>query len=209
MKYPSNHEVKETTMAFGLGSLFQGPNTGAAQNMFNQAGQAAGQYGSQAGTEGAQLNPFFAQEMKAQHALTPGQENEMMTAAEAGSGGAFGGEQGEMARQAAITGNSTTMGKSLDEIARNRAKAAAGASEGIAAEDIAGAQKLRQEGAAGMQGLYGTNVGAQLGAMKQQGTDIQDASQMDQGWLKPLTGMLGALGGAATGASAVNTSFMK
>jgi len=67
---------------------------------------------------------------------------------------------------------------------------------------------LRQEGAAGMQGLYGTNVGAQLGAMKTQGEDIKDAASMNEGWLKPLTGMLGTLGGAATGASAVNTSFL-
>lgn len=207
-------------MKFILALMFQGvfpmfiglganPMTNQMKAAAANAGTVGAGYGSQAEQEGQTLNPFFAQEMKAQHSMTPGQENEMLTAADAGAGGAFGGAQGEMERNAARTGNATTLNKSLDEMARDRAKSAAGTSEGIAAQDVTGAEKLRQEGAAGLSGLYGTNVSAQLGAMKQQGTDIQDASQMNEGWLKPLTGMLGSLGGAATGASAVNNSFMK
>lgn len=196
-------------MKFILALMFQGampmfiglganPLYGQMKGAANTAGTVGAGYGAQAGMEGAQLNPFFSQEMKAQHSLTPAQMNEMLTANESGAGGAFGGAEGEMERNAATTGNATTLNKSLDEMARERAKSAAGASEGIAAQDVGGVQKLNQEGAAGLQGLYGTNVGAQLGAMKQQGTDIQDASQMNQGWLKPLTGLLGALGGDAS-----------
>jgi hypothetical protein len=55
-----------------------------------------------------------------------------------------------------------------------------------------------------MEGLYGTNVGAQLGAMKTQGTDISDAGTLEgQGILKNLTGMAAQLGQAATGAAGV------
>jgi hypothetical protein len=70
------------------------------------------------------------------------------------------------------------VGKTLDEMARDRSKAAAGASEGIAASDVMGAKQEQQQGAAGMAGLYGTNVSGQLNAMKQQGQDISAAANM-------------------------------
>ena len=79
-----------------------------------------------------------------------------------------------MNANAARTGNATSLNKSLDEMARDRAKSVAGASEGIAARDVEGAKQLNQQGAAGMQGLYGTNISGQLGAMKQQNADIQE-----------------------------------
>lgn len=159
------------------------------------ASNAASGYGSQAATEGAQLNPFFTQEMKATHGYTPGQQNEMLTAAEGSSGAAFGGAQAEAERNAARTGNATAVTKSLDEMAREKAKAASGASEGIAAQDVAGAKQENQEGAAGMQGLYGTNVGAQLGAMKQANADVS-TEQATQGasWVSQLN-QLNSLGG--------------
>lgn len=163
----------------------------------NEAGaqQAAAGYGSQAGTEGATLNPFFSQEMKATHGFTPGQQNEMLTNAEAGAGGAFGGAEGEINRNAARTGNATSVTKSLDEMARERAKSAAGASEGIAAQDVNAAKQENQQGAAGMQGLYGTNVNAQLGAMKQANSDVS-TEQATQGasWVSQLN-QLNSLGG--------------
>jgi hypothetical protein len=40
------------------------------------------------------------------------------------------------------------------------------------------AKQANQQGAAGMQGLYNTNVGGQLSAMKQQGQDISAAANM-------------------------------
>lgn len=176
-------------------------------NAGNAAGAAAQGFGSSAGSEGSTLNPFFAREMNTQHSLTPGQQNEMLTASQAGAGGAIGSAQGELERNAARTGNATGVGKTLDEMARDRAKAGAGASEGIAAQDVMGAKQLNQEGAKGMEGLYGTNVGAQLGAMKQQGSDISQAAQMNQGWLKPLTGLLGAFGQDASGAGSIMSAM--
>ena len=160
--------------------LFSNPMLGAMKSQAGQAGTVAGQFGSEAGTEGAQLNPFLTQEMKATHGFTPGQTNELLTAAEAGSGGALGGLGAGIQNNAARTGNATGVGKTLDEMARDRSKAAAGASEGIAAQDVMGAKQLNQQGAAGMQGLYGTNTGAQLNAMKQQSGDLSAAANMTQ-----------------------------
>jgi hypothetical protein len=70
-----------------------------------------------------------------------------------------------------------------------------------------GAKKLNQEGAAGMQGLYGTNVGAQLKAMGQANEDIgteMKAQQQGPTWLQGLkqfsqaTDTLGNIAGNAT-----------
>jgi hypothetical protein len=165
------------------------------KNQANQAGTVAGQFGSQAGTEGAQLNPFFTQEMRAQHGLTPGQQNEMLTASEAGAGGALGGLGAGIQNNAARTNNSTGVGKTLDEMARDRAKAAAGASEGIAAQDVGLAKQEQQQGAQGLAGLYGQNVQGQLGAMRQQSGDISAASQMTASPFADLGNVLG-VGGA-------------
>ena len=185
-----------------LSGLMGNPMLGAMQNQANQAGTVAGQFGSQAGTEGAALNPFFTQEMKAQHGLTPGQQNEMLTASEAGAGGALGGLGAGIQNNAARTNNSTGVGKTLDEMARDRSKAAAGASENIAAQDVMGAKQEQQQGAAGMQGLYGTNVSGQLNAMKQQGQDISAAANMTASPFADLANVaqLGAsIGGKAAG----------
>jgi hypothetical protein len=171
------------------------------KNQANQAGTVAGQFGSQAGTEGAQLNPFLTQEMKAQHGLTPGQQNEMLTASEAGAGGALGGLGAGIQNNAARTNNSTGVGKTLDEMARDRSKAAAGASENIAAQDVLGAKQMNQQGAAGMQGLYNTNVGGQLSAMKQQGSDLSAAANMTASPFADLANVAG-LGASVGGAAA-------
>ena len=182
--------------------FFSNPMLGAMKNQANQAGTVAGQFGSQAGTEGAQLNPFFTQEMRAQHGLTPGQQNEMLTASEAGAGGALGGLGAGIQNNAARTNNSTGVGKTLDEMARDRAKAAAGASEGIAAQDVGLAKQEQQQGAQGMQGLYSTNTAGQLNAMKQQSGDISAAANMTQSPFADLANVaqLGAsIGGKAAG----------
>jgi hypothetical protein len=179
------------------GSKFAGSaanNTAAAQG-------AAGQYGSTAAGEGAQLNPFFTQEMNAKHAYDPTQVNEMLTAAESGAGAATGAEQGALINNATRTGNATGVTKSLDEMARDKAKAAAGASEGIAAQDVMGAKALNQQGAAGMQGLYGVNTGAQLNAMKQANADVQTQQELNPGWLKGVEGIVNTASNAASAAA--------
>jgi hypothetical protein len=160
---------------------------GTAKTNEGQAQGAVGSYGSAAAGEGSALNPFFTQEMNAQHSLDPNQQNELLTNAESGAGAATGAEQGALINNATRTGNATGVTKSLDEMARDKSKAAAGASEGIAAQDVMGAKQLNQQGAAGMQGLYGTNVGAQLGAMKQANSDVatEQATQGDN-WVTQL-----------------------
>lgn len=175
--------------------LAGGQYNGQARANEADAQSAASGYGSQAANEGASLNPFFKQEMNATHGYTPGQNSEMLTAAESGAGAAFGGAEAEANRNAARTGNATAVTKSLDEMARDKAKSSAGASEGIAAQDVNAAKQENQEGAAGMQGLYGTNVNAQLGAMKQANADVStETATQGQNWVSQLN-QLNSLGG--------------
>jgi len=175
----------------------------STQNAKNAGSTAAG-YGSTAADVGSSLLPFYTSEMRAQHGFTPGQTNEMLTAAEAGAGGAIGGASGQLADEAARTRNASGFAKNLDQMARDRSKAAAGSSEGIAAEDVMGAKKLNQEGAAGLGEMYGTDVNSQLKAMGQQDTDVNTAIQAGKsGWLQNLTGVLGTLGQGASGAGSI------
>ena len=166
-------------------------NTTAAQG-------AAGTFGANAANEGGAINPFYGQEMRAEHLFDPTQTNELLTNAESGAGAATGAEQSALINNATRTGNATGVTKSLDEMARDKCKAAAGASEGIAAQDVMGAKQLNQEGAAGMQGLYGVNTGAQLGAMKQANADVQTQQELNPGWLKGVEGIVNTAANVAS-----------
>jgi hypothetical protein len=181
------HLWKNEDGFLGLGS---GTFSGQAGQQYNQANTAAGQYGSAATNEGAQLNPFLSQEMKAKHLFDPNQVNEMLTAADAGAGGATGALTGQAGLEAQRTHNSSGFTKTLDDIARDKSKALAGTSEGIASEDVMGAKNLNQQGAAGLQGLYGTNVGAQMKAMGLADQDINTelkAQEAGPTWLHGLS----------------------
>ena len=163
----------------------------AAMGAANNAGNTAAQLGGQAGGEGAELNPFYSREMTAQHAFDPTQINELLTSAGAGTGATTGAMQSALERQNATTGNAAGATKSLQELARDRMKSNAATSEGVAAQDVLGAQQLRQEGAAGESGLYGENIKGQLAAMGQQSQDINAATEASKtGWLQNAEGLV-------------------
>jgi hypothetical protein len=168
-----------------------------ATNNAKTAGTTASRYGSSASDIGSTLSPFYNQELKTTHGFNPNQISELLTAAEAGGGGATGAIVGQANQEAARTRNASGFTKTLDEAARDKAKAAAGAGESIAAEDVMQAKKENQQGAEGLQGLYGTDVNAQLKAMGQQNEDINTAVKAgDSGWLQNTTAVLNALKGS-------------
>lgn len=183
-----------------------------AQNQAADAASTAAQtgatLGSRADTEGAQLSPFFSREMQTEHGFTPGQTDELLTAAGAGTGGATSGLEGQAQLEQARTRNASGFTKGLDEVARDRNKALAANSEGVAAQDVMQAKQENQEGAQGLQGLYGTNVKGQLEAMGQVAPDVNAETNASQhGWLQNLDQTIAALGTAASGAGALKTAF--
>lgn len=148
--------------------------------------------------EHAQLSPLLSQEAHAEHAYDPTQINELLTAAEAGTGAAAGSAASGGDELAARTRNASGFTKSAQEMARDRMKAAAGASEGIAAADVNGAKALNQEGIHGLQGLYGTDTTGMLDAMGQRTKDVN--SEVDagkSGWLQNTLDTVKTIGDVA------------
>jgi hypothetical protein len=163
----------------------------AATSAGKQATATAATAGGNAAGEEAALSPFYTNEMNAKHGFDPNQTGELLTNALAGAGGSAGSVTGQAGLEAARTRNPSGFTKSLDEAARDSAKTAAGASEGIAAEDIMAAKQENQQGAAGEMGLFGENTKAQLGAMGQEAGDVNaEINAGNSGWEQQLEGGL-------------------
>lgn len=152
--------------------------------------------GSNAAAIGSQLTPFYKQEMQAQHLYNPGQLNELLGAAEAPLAGSAATTAGKAASESARTRNTSGFSSALDQAARDRNAALGQASLGVGAQDVMGAKELNQEGARGMQGLYGTDTEAQLKAMGLQNQDIQTQIEAGKsGWFQNLLGGINAAAG--------------
>ena len=174
----------------GLEALCLRKEEGEANQAAGVAAGVGANLGATAGSERSFLDPIYRREAVAEHSIDPTQTNELLTYAGAGIGGALGAEQTGLERAGAISGNASGVTKSLDELARIKAKAGAGVSEGVAQQDVLGAQQLRQQGLAGESGLYGENLKGQLAAMGQEATDINAATQANQtGWLQQAEGI--------------------
>lgn len=174
----------------------------AASKSAQAAGTSAAGYGSEAGAEHAALTPFYTQEMQAKHAFDPTQINELLTSAEAPLGAEAGQAQSQAEQAASVSRNPAAFTKVMQQLARDKMKAAAGASEGVAAQDVMGALQKQQEGAAGLSGLYGEDVKGQLGAMGVQQEAIKNQIEAGKsGWLQNVTGVLDSVGNLAKGVS--------
>jgi hypothetical protein len=176
--------------------MFLRAEEGAAKTAATTAAGVGANLGTAASGERSAVEPFYKREMTAEHAYDPTQLNEMLTAAGAGTGAAEGAAEGGLEREAAASGNAAGQTKSLQQMARDRMKAGAGVSEGVAAQDVTGALGLRQAGAAGEAGLYGENLKGQLDAMGQVSGDINAATNASQhGWLQNAEGVIKTLQG--------------
>ena len=168
----------------------------AAQGAEKTATATGATLGGESQAQQAELNPFYTQEMHATHGYDPTQTNELLTNALAGSGGSAGALTGQAELEAARTRNPSGFSKTLDEAARSQDKAAAGAAEGIATQDVLGAKQLNQEGAAGEAGLYGENLKGQLAAMGQEAPDINAQTDANKtGWLQNMNAVINTLKG--------------
>jgi hypothetical protein len=69
-------------------------------------------------------------------------------------------------------------------------------------------EQQRQEGLAGMQGLYNSNLGASTGELNAEDQSTQALTQAGQsGWLQNLTGIMGAAAGVGKSIAGLNDSF--
>lgn len=123
----------------------------------------------------------------------------MTSAALGGAGGEAGGMQTAANERAGATGNESGYSSSMDDIARQREKAAAGASEGIAGNNAELKQHEQQQAAQGLGSMYGTDTAAQLKAMSIQPEDINAESEAGKsGWFQNLNQFLNTGANVAT-----------
>src|SRR6266705_2081843 len=151
--------------------------------------------GGQADTEHSALTPFYSNEMKAEHLFDPNQQAELLTSAEAPLGSSLGDTQHAAELQAARTRNASGFTKTLQQAQRDRDKAMAGASEGVASQDILGAKQLQQEGAKGMSDLFKTDTQKQLESLGLEENAIKGQAEAGTtGWLQNLNKTVEAAG---------------
>lgn len=168
------------------------------------SGSTAAGYGSGAADISSVLTPFLTRELNNPGGFSQQDQTQMLSAAEGGAGGLAGGLATKANERAAATGNASGAGASLDDIAREREKAAAGASEGIATKNAETKIGQQEQAASGLKGLYGTDVSAQLGAMGVQNSNIgQEVNAGSHGWFQNMTNLIAAInkGGRSPGAA--------
>lgn len=169
-----------------------------ASNAVGQANNTATTLGAEGQGIGANLTPFLTSELEHPQGFSQGDTSAMLAAGLGGAGGATSGIVGEANKEAATTRNAGGFQAALDDAARQRTKAAAGASEGIASQNANLKQQQQQDAARGLQGMYGTDTSGMLNAMNQEHEDVSaEADAGKSGWLQNSLGILNGLSNAA------------
>jgi len=177
---------------------------GQASQTYGTATNNAAGYGADASSIGGTLTPFLTQRLLNPSGYSQGDMGAMLANAMGASGGADAGITGQANLEAGRSRNDAGFSTALDSAARSRTQAAASSAEGVAANNANVKQDQSNSAASMLSGLYGTNVGAQGQALNTANGATQAGTQAGQsGWLQNLTGIVGALGGAASGAASM------
>lgn len=170
----------------------------------NQAGKATNTatdtgagYGASAAGVDSNLVPFETQQLLHPMGYSPTDTSAQLASGLGGAGGATAGVVGMANQGAAQTGNASGFTAVLDDAARQKAKAAAGASEGIAAKnaDVKIGQQNQAAGALG--DIAHQDQQSQLQAMGQVAPDINSNVNAGQsGWLQNTLAIMKTLQGA-------------
>lgn len=167
-----------------------------ANNAQQTAGSTAAGYGSDAAGISSTLTPFLTRELNNPEGISQQDQTAMTSAAEAGAGGLAGGLATKANQNAAATGNASGFSSTLGDIARERGKAAAGAGEGIAAQNAETKLNQQNQAAEGLRGLYGNDVSAQLGSMGIRNGAINAETNADStGWFQNMNNLIRSLSG--------------
>lgn len=168
------------------------------------AGNVASGYGANASTIGSQLVPFETRQLTNPAGYSQQDLGAMLTQGLAGAGGATSGIQGLAGKMGMTTRNPMGFSAALDAASRNRAKAAAGTAEGIAARNAGVKLNQQNEAANTLSRLYGTDVAGQNEAMRNQTGDINaEVNASNSGWMQNLLKTMQTLSGGAQGAGSL------
>jgi hypothetical protein len=173
-----------------------------AKTAQNTANSTASGYGATAAGVGSTLIPTLTKEATNPTGFTPEEMNNQLVAGEQGAGGATSGVTGQAGLEAARTRNTGGLSSVLDQAARRKGQTLSQNALGVQNQNAMLKEKQRQAGLSGLEGVYGTDVGAQLKAMGLVPEDINaEVNAGKSGWLQNFNETLGTLeGGAMTGA---------
>lgn len=161
----------------------------SAVNQASGAAKTASATGAQLGAEaqgiGSNLTPFLTNELEHPQGYSQADTSAMLSAGLGGAGGANSGLVGQAAQRAAVSRNGGAFQAALGDAARQRDKAAAASSEGIAASNANLKQQQQQDAAKQLQGLYGTDTSGMLDATGQISQDVNAQVNANKtGWLQ-------------------------
>lgn len=171
---------------------------GAAQTAAKTAGDTAASESGAANGISANLTPYLTGQLLHPTGYSQSDLTQQLNGAEAGAGGATSGIKGEADLMAARSRNPAGFTGALDNAARSRDKAAASASEGVAANNAQVKLGQQQDAAKGLSGLYGEDTDAMLKSMGLQTGDINAQTEAGKsGWLQNMNATISAITGAA------------
>jgi hypothetical protein len=168
-----------------------------ANNTYSTSTANAGQYGGSASGINGQITPFLENRLNNAPGYSQADMSSMLANTLGSSGGATSGLNGQAALQMGRTRNDAGFGSALDAAARERTKANAGIAEGIQGSNADLKQTQSNNAEKMLQGLYGTDVGAQEGALNTaNGATDAAVSANKTGWLQNTLGIVNAISGA-------------
>lgn len=181
---------------------------GQASTLAGTAGTMGAQSNQQAAGVNSTLNPFLTSELTHPQGFSQQDQTSMLSAGQAGTGGANASIAGQAALQTARSRNPAGFSTALDAAARSKNQTNASMSENVAANNANLKNTQQQDAASGLQGLYGTDSGNALKALGLQDSAIGTETQAGQsGWLQNATGVLNAVTGAGKSAAALGLKF--
>jgi hypothetical protein len=193
--------------------LYEGSLELADRSAQNQAGQAtnqafstAGNYGAKAGQIGGSVVPTLERDINNAPGYNPTDLNAMLVGGEQGAGGAASGITGQAGLEAARTRNSGATSSVLDQAMRRKGQILSQNALNVQGENANLKQRQRSQALSGLEGMYGTDVGAQLKSMGIIPSDISaDVNAGKSGWLQDTEGLLGTLSSGALAGNKIAT----
>jgi hypothetical protein len=179
--------------------------TAAAQRAAQTAAQTGGQYGAAAQGIGGMLVPQLQADVTNPQGYGAQTMNLMLGEGLGAAGGAASGIVGQEGLAAARSRNVGGQAGVLDEAAREKMRTSAGVGLDVATKNAQVQQAQRAGALKQLEGIYGTDVGAQLKAQSLVPEDIDAWAKANQtGWMQNTAMMLNALkpgyqGGGAGG----------
>jgi len=172
-----------------------------AGNAATTASNTAAGYGAAAGGTAGTLTPILTRMAQNPSGYSPTDVNNMRTNAAEGASSAANSAENKATLAANRSHNVGSLSAVQDEAARNKMQTMSKANLGV---DVANAnlkQNQQQAALAGLQKLYGTQVGAQVGSQGQIAQDVNaGVNAGNSGWLQNTMGVVKDL---SSGAGAV------